>query len=146
MKTAALLLFAFLMPLFLPRAAMVHAQQKPEDLAQKSAEAWLALTDSGKYAESWDQASASFKAAVSQDNCVGMVSSVRGPLGTLQSRKLATAKFVKTPPHAPEGEYVILRYDTSFEKPPSAVETVSMTLDKDGSWRAAGYFVKLPSQ
>jgi len=146
MKTAALLLFAFLMPLFLPQAAIAHAQQKPEDLGQKSAKAWLALTDSGKYAESWDQASASFKAAVSKDNWVGMVSSVRGPLGALQSRKLATARFVKNPPHAPEGEYVILRYDTSFEKLPSAVETVSMTLDKDGSWRAVGYFVKPPSQ
>jgi len=98
MKIAALLLFAFLMPLFLPQAAIAHAQQKPEDLGQKSAKAWLALTDSGKYAESWDQASASFKAAVSKDNWVGMVSSVRGPLGALQSRKLATAEFVKNRP------------------------------------------------
>ena len=29
---------------------------KPEDLAQQSAEAWLALIDSGKYAESYQEA------------------------------------------------------------------------------------------
>src|ERR1700745_4356866 len=106
MKIAALVLSAVLLLVFLPRATVVHAQQKPEDLAQKSAEAWLALTDSGKYAESWEQASASFKAAVSKDKWVGMVSSVRDPLGALQFRKLATAKCVKNPPNAPEGEYV----------------------------------------
>lgn len=146
MKVAALVLSAVLLLVFLPRASVVHARQKPEDLAQKSAEAWLALTDSGKYAESWEQASAGFKAAVSKDKWVSMVSSVRDPLGALQSRKLATAKYVKNPPNAPEGEYVLLRYDTNFEKLPSAVETVSMTLDKDGQWRAAGYLIKPPSQ
>jgi Protein of unknown function (DUF4019) len=37
---------------------------------------------------------------------------------------------------------VIAQYDTSFEKKESAVETVTMMKDKDGSWRAAGYFIR----
>lgn len=146
MRIVALLLSLFMPPIFVPRAAVVHAQQKPEEMAQKAAEAWLALTDSDKYAECWEEASTNFKAAVSKDKWVGMVSSVRDPLGALQSRKLASAKYVKNPPNTPEGEYVILRYDTSFEKLTSAVETVSMTLDKDGQWRAAGYFIKPASE
>jgi len=41
---------------------VVQAQQKPEQLAQQSAEPWLALVDSGKYGESWEQAAQFFKA------------------------------------------------------------------------------------
>lgn len=81
MRIVALLLSLFMPPIFVPRAAVVHAQQKPEELAQKSAEAWLVLSDSGKYAECWEEASTNFKAAVSNDKWVGMVSSVRDPLG-----------------------------------------------------------------
>lgn len=146
MRIVTLLLSLFMPLMFVPQAGVVHAQQKPEELAQKSAEAWLVLCDTGKYAESWDEASTNFKNAVTKDKWVGMVSSVRDPLGAPQSRKLASAKYVKNPPNAPEGEYVILRYDTSFEKLPSAIETVSMTLEKDGQWRAAGYFIKPASQ
>ena len=36
-------------------------------LRNKSAESWLALVDSGKYGESWEQASQFFKAAVTKE-------------------------------------------------------------------------------
>ena len=48
--------------LLLCASSASQAQQKPEQLAQKSAELWLALVDSGKYAESWDAAAEFFKA------------------------------------------------------------------------------------
>jgi hypothetical protein len=145
MKLAALLLSVVLLLMLLPLGLTIHAQQKPEDLAQTSAEAWLALTDSGKYAESWEEASSGFKNTVSKEKWIGMLQSVRSPLGTLKSRKLNKATYVKNPPKAPEGEYVVLTYDSSFEQLPSAVETVSSVLDKDGKWRLAGYLIK-PAQ
>ena len=37
------------------------SQQKPEELAQQSSDAWLALTDSGNYAESYQEAAQYFK-------------------------------------------------------------------------------------
>ena len=37
-------------------------------------------------------------------------------------------------------------FDTSFERQSDAIETVSMTLDEGGQWRAAGYFIKPASQ
>jgi hypothetical protein len=146
MKIVAFLLCLFMPPMFLPQTAMLRAQQKPEDLAQKSAEAWLALTDSAKYAESWEEASTNLKAAVTKDKWIGMLQSVRSPLGSLNSRKLNSAKFAKNPPKAPEGEYVILTFDTSFENLPSAIETISTFLDQDGKWHVAGYFIKPASQ
>jgi hypothetical protein len=145
MKVAALALSLILMLTFLPQILSTHAEQKPEDLAQKSAEAWLGLTDSGKYAESWDQASSYLQSQVTKEKWVDLLQSKRDPLGALQSRKLSSAGYKKNPANAPEGEYVRLTYDASFEKLPSATETVVMILDKDGKWRATGYFIKPPA-
>ena len=81
MKIAGSVLAVLLLPMFLPQAAVVRAQQKPEDLAQKSTEAWLALTDSGTYGESWDQTSTSFKSAVTKEKWTGMLQSHASPEG-----------------------------------------------------------------
>jgi hypothetical protein len=66
----------------------------------------------------------------------------RDPLGKLQSRKLKSATYTKSLPGAPDGEYVVIRYDASFERQQSAVETISPMLDKDGAWRVSGYYIK----
>ncbi|HXY25829.1 MAG TPA: DUF4019 domain-containing protein [Candidatus Acidoferrum sp.] len=122
--------------------ATAPAQQKPEELAQKSAEAWLALVDAGKYGDSWDEAAAAFKSALTKDQWVDALKKVRTPLGALQSRKLKSATYAKNPPGAPAGEYVIIQFDTSFENKTSAAETITPTLEKDGKWRVSGYYIK----
>jgi hypothetical protein len=122
--------------------ALASAQAKPEQLAQTSAESWLALTDSGKYAQSWDEAAQFFKAAVTKDKWQDALHQVRDPLGKLVSRKLASASYTKSLPGAPDGEYVVIKYDTSFENKQTATETIVPMLDKDGKWRVSGYFIK----
>jgi hypothetical protein len=119
-----------------------QSSQKPVDQAETSAQSWLALTDAGKYAESWQEASAMFKASVSQAKWVEMVTPVRNPLGKVLSRKLKSATYTKTLPGAPDGEYVVIQYDTSFENKKEAVETITPMLDKDGKWRVSGYYIK----
>jgi hypothetical protein len=131
---AATLLFAVVLT--------AQAQQKPEPLGQKSAEAWLALIDSGKYPDSWDQTSQLFKSAVTKQQWATKVGAVRDPLGKLLSRKLRSATYTKTLPGAPDGEYVVIQYDSSFEHKQSAVETLTPMLDKDGTWRVSGYFIR----
>lgn len=137
-KLASICLFALL----LCASVAALAQQRPEQLAQQSAEPWLALIDNAKYAESWDQAAQSFKAAVTRDQWPSMLGSTRTPLGKVLSRKLKSATYTKTLPGAPDGEYVVIQYDTSFEHKQAAVETVVPMLDKDGKWRVSGYFIK----
>jgi len=66
----------------------------------------------------------------------------RDPLGAMVSRKLKSATYAKTLPGAPDGEYVVIQYETSFEHKQSAVETITPMLDKDGKWRVSGYFIK----
>ncbi|MGA2423709.1 MAG: DUF4019 domain-containing protein [Terriglobales bacterium] len=66
----------------------------------------------------------------------------REPLGKLLSRKLKSATYKTTMPGAPDGEYVVIQYDSSFEHKQAAVETVTPMLDKDGKWRVSGYYIK----
>lgn len=110
--------------------------------AEGSATAWLALADAGKYPESWDAAASYFKAAVSRADWDKALRSVRAPLGALKARKLKSAMFTTSLPGAPDGEYVVIQYDSQFENKASAVETVTPMREKDGSWRVSGYFIR----
>jgi len=136
------LVSTLLFTLLLCASAAAQAQQKPEQLAQQSSDAWLALVDSGKYAESWDEAAQMFKSAVTKDQWLSALGQVRTPQGKVLSRKLKSATYTKTLPNAPEGEYVVILYDTNFEHKQGPVETVVPMLDKDGKWRVSGYFIK----
>jgi hypothetical protein len=128
--------------LLLGISSAVRAQQKPEQLAEQSADAWLALVDSGKSADSWREASQLFKVAVTREKWQDALRASREPLGKLLSRKLKSATYKTTMPGAPDGEYVVIQYDSSFEHKQAAVETVTPMLDKDGKWRVSGYYIK----
>jgi hypothetical protein len=128
--------------LLLGICSAVQAQQKPEQLAQQSADAWLALVDSGKYADSWQEASQLFKAAVTKEQWQSKLRASRDPFGKMVSRKLKSAIYATTLPGAPDGEYVVIQYESSFEHKQSAVEMVTPMLDKDGTWRVSGYYIK----
>ncbi|HSH94429.1 MAG TPA: DUF4019 domain-containing protein [Roseimicrobium sp.] len=123
-------------------SGMSHAAEKSEKVAQAAAEEWLALVDAGKYAESWQGAAGVFQATVSQSQWQSALDSVRKPLGSLVSRKLKSAKYTKSLPGAPDGEYVVLQFETSFTNKKQSVETVTPMLDKDGKWKVSGYFIK----
>jgi hypothetical protein len=110
--------------------------------AEAAALAWLALTDAGDYPRSWDQAAGFFQASVSKPNWIHAVGNVRQPLGSLISRKVKAVTFTRSLPGVPDGEYVVIKYDTQFEHKGSAVETVTPLLEKDGSWKISGYFIK----
>ena len=123
-------------------SAVAVAQAKPQQLAQQSADTWLALVDSGKYGDSWNEASQLFKGAVTKDKWEDALHATRDPLGKLVSRKLKSADYKTSLPGAPDGQYVVIQYETSFEHKQSAVETVTPMLDKDGKWRVSGYYIK----
>ena len=120
----------------------VMSTPQPEAAALKSAEQWLTLVDAGNYAESWKTAAAYFQTAVSQDQWEHTIVAVRKPLGDLVSRRLKSAQYTKSLPGAPDGEYVVLRFDTSFANKKAAVETVTPMLDPDGQWKVSGYYIK----
>jgi len=117
------------------------AADKDEVVATKNAEAWLVLVDQQKYGESWDAAAKLFQDTVARDMWKDALGAAREPLGKLVSRRLKSAESRTSPPGAPDGKYVIIQYDTSFEKK-SIVETVTPMQEADGSWKVSGYFIK----
>jgi len=132
------LVAAFILTLPLARA------QDAEEVASAEAAAlkWLTLTDAGEYARSWDAAAALFQGSISKPNWATALANARQPLGGVISRKLKSAKYTRSLPGAPEGEYVVIQYEAHFEQKDSAIETVTPLLDKDGSWKVSGYFIR----
>lgn len=118
------------------------AAQPPEELAEKSALAWLLLADAGNYEESWNEAASLFRGAVSQEDWKKAMVGSRQPLGKVLSRKVKSRTYAESLPGAPDGKYVVIEFDSSFEKKKTAVETVTPMQEPDGSWRVSGYFIK----
>jgi hypothetical protein len=110
--------------------------------AKTVAGSWLEEIDAGKYAEAWDQAAPIVQTAVTKTDWEKALKVARTPLGSLKSRKLKSATFTKTLPGAPDGQYVVILYETQFENKASATETVTPALDKEGKWKVSGYYIK----
>lgn len=125
-----------------PPPQPAESNPQAEKAAVEAADAWLKLVDAGQYEKSWQEAAEFFRNAVSQEEWQKLMQVFRKPLGALVSRTLKSTDYTTTAPGAPDGQYVIIQYDSSFENKKSAVETVTPMLDKDGKWRVSGYFIK----
>ena len=109
--------------------------------AKAAATAWLGLVDKGQYEKSWGTAAELFKRAVSKSDWNKAMRAGRAPLGAVVSRKLKTAKYATSLPGAPDGEYVVIQFSSSFTKKKEAIETITPMLDGK-AWRVSGYFIK----
>jgi serine/threonine protein kinase/tetratricopeptide (TPR) repeat protein len=127
------------------KAAVVPLTTPPADAdktAVSAAQNWLALIDAGNYSETWKEASAIFRGAVTEPGWENSMNTFRQPLGDLVSRKLKSALPMTELPGAPDGQYVVMQFETSFANKKTAIETVTFMLGKDGQWKSAGYFIK----
>jgi beta-lactamase regulating signal transducer with metallopeptidase domain len=106
---------------------------------------WLAEIDAGDYAKSWSDSAQNFQQAVTSDGWTAALNGVRAPLGKSLARKQVSAALQIIPPKpgsSQGGTYVIAQFDSSFENMKYARETVTFQKEDDGSWRAAGYYIK----
>ncbi len=103
---------------------------------------WLALMDTGAYAQSWETAAASFHEAMTEDAWVKLSEKVRQPLGQLIARKEISAQSSRVTTEMPPGSYFIAQFETSFAALTNAVETVEFMQEKDGQWRAISYLIR----
>ena len=117
-------------------------QSGGETAAQAAGEVWLALTDDARYDAAYIGAAAIFQKLITKDNWIKLVGAGRGPLGKVSTRKLKDAKFSPKMNGAPDGQFVVLHFDTTFEKKVAAFETLTTILDTDGQWKVCGYFIR----
>lgn len=110
--------------------------------AERAALDWLALADRGDAAASWEAAASLFRGAVTVQQWEQALGAARAPLGAVISRHVKSARGATELPGAPDGEYVVFQFDTSFEHKRAAVETVTPMRDTDGQWRVSGYFIR----
>ena len=121
-------------------SAIGHSAAAKQAVA--SAEAWLRIIDATRYAESWDDTASSLKAAVTKEQWLKSMQTYRKPLGRNLSRNVKSRRYRTEMPGAPDGEYVVIQFKSSFENKKSCIETVTPMRDKDGTWRVSGYYIK----
>jgi len=118
------------------------ADEMAEKKAVESSNTWLKLIDDGQYSKSWETASELFKNALTKEQWNQSLNAVRKPLGRVIRRNMKSKQYMTSLPGAPDGEYVVIQYETSFENKKAAIETVTPMLDKDKKWRVSGYYIK----
>jgi len=138
-------LFAFVACFIFTAFSTIAAQDSSDDKEKAALDValtWLAMVDEGKYLESWRDSSEFFKNVIKKEHWEKSMLTIRKPLGKLLSRQLKSKNYRTSLPGAPDGEYVVIQFDSSFENKKKAVETITPMMDKDGKWRVSGYYIK----
>ena len=113
-----------------------------KEAAIASAESWLGLLDSGSYKDCWQTAAASLRKAVGRRQLQKSLLAARKPLGETTQRAVAKTEYRTELPGAPDGEYVVVQYESKFEHKQHAIETITPMKEPDGEWRVSGYYIK----
>jgi Protein of unknown function (DUF4019) len=109
--------------------------------AQRQALGFLGYLDHGRFADSYAYTGMLIRTQVDRESFSSQLEKARAGVGPVQSRELMDANYQTTVQGAPEGQYVVLHYHTSFANRQDAVETLTLALAK-GYWRVSGYYIK----
>ena len=99
---------------------------------------WIAQIDAGQYDESYVAGSGEMRGKVPQTQWSEVLKAIRAPWGPVTSRRQLSHVYKPNGFEGTEGEFLVITYDTSFQKLPSATELVVLRWE-DGQWRGAGY-------
>jgi len=117
------------------------ATEKDDDEVVAESRKWLGLIDDGKAGLAWDGADASLRASVTRAKWIDGIRELRKPYGAVKARKTTQIARAHSLPGAPDGDYVIVQFDTEFANGKHASELVTWTLTNT-SWRVSGYQIR----
>ena len=132
--------FVLIAMLLVSAAFGADTGQQKDALA--AAENWLTVNDKGEYAKSWAEAAQYFKKVITEAEWVQKMQEVRNPLGKPVSRKVKSETPKTSLPNAPEGQYIVIEFETSFANGKIGLENVNTRLESNGKWRVAGYGIQ----
>ena len=103
---------------------------------------WLALLDAGEVEQAYQETASIFRPAVTQEAWHNVMADVRTPLGAFKGRALRTVIAKENPTGSPEGNYILMTFDSSFTHGQEVIESLTLFQESNGIWRTAGYFAK----
>jgi hypothetical protein len=112
-----------------------------EAAAAKAAGEWLKLIDAAEYGKAWDESAPVFRERVTRQQWVDGVPKNRSEFGAFKSRTMTGTAYRAAIPGTPDGEYVMVRFTSEFEKNPAGEEVVTLML-QSGAWRPVGYLLR----
>jgi len=105
--------------------------------AREAADAWLALFDANDIEATYDTAAEAFKTQVELQDWQMQAEQVKQAVGELDGRTYLETTYTDELPQAPEGEYMIVQYDTQYANL-NVTEFVILVLEED-TWRMVGF-------
>ena len=114
--------------------------QAKDSTSIETARAWLKLVDSGEYLQSWQQTDYIFQTATPEPKWRLALEQLRIPLGRVMSRTYFDVQEYSSLPGMPNGEYLVVQFQTSFTNKEHALETLSLSKNS-GQWQPLGYLI-----
>ncbi len=122
---------------FVPKSQKSSTDKDIEPI-KKAAETWLGVWGQSKCSESYRELTSISREAVNEDQWLQYCVSTHEILGKLRSRELIAVTTISSLPSASGQSGATFRYQSVFEKH-SAVEFVSFTQEKNGTWTVSNY-------
>jgi Protein of unknown function (DUF4019) len=116
--------------------------QEQADAATAAATDFLVRIDADQFDSSWEMASKLLQERVPRDTWNEQLTTIREKAGALVSREQDDVSYSTTAKDSPDGDYIQIFYKSRFAKKGDLQEIISTTLEADGHWRVAGYFVQ----
>lgn len=116
----------------------------PEQASARVAANWIKLIDQGLYDASWTLASPLMQLTIPKMQWEQLLKAVRTPLGEIKSRKIVLQSPAENPKNLPRGEYMIILYESVFEKEgqlQNVQELITLNLGSDEQWHVLTYLI-----
>ena len=106
--------------------------------AVAKAKSILRKIDAGQYKQAYQNASKILKSQVDETQFAEGIEAAKEQMGPLTARSFNSAKHHTALPSIGEGDFFILKWNSSFEKLVSGSEVMILSRER-GSWKMVGY-------
>ena len=107
------------------------------------ARTWLERIDAGQYETSYGQLADSVKKTATPEEWSSTLADARKTLGQPLKRTWNQSQFLTALPDMPDGEYMLVSFETTFEHRKKTTETVTLAKQPNGiTWQIIGYDIR----
>ncbi len=105
-------------------AVPVGAESPPHDHLSSQADSFLILLDQGRYDDAWHAMSAHFQSLNNQGQWQSRQQTIHAAYGVLSSRQLRRISYRQSYSLSPDGQYVLVQFQSSYTNKADTIETV----------------------